>query len=141
MDLRPRSILLIEDNSDDEQLTMRAMRMNEFPTIVRVAHDGAEALEILFELAPGVGLPDLILLDIKLPKISGIEVLQRIRDHESTRYLPVVVLTSSDEDKDIVDCYRFGCNSYIRKPVDFEEFAECVGQLGLYWLGINRTTA
>lgn len=133
----PKTILLVEDNADDEQLTLRAMRQSEVPNIIRVARDGAEALERLF--APGAKMPDLILLDLKLPKVSGLEVLQRLRADERTRGLPVVVLTSSDEEKDIVESYNLGANSFIRKPVDFEEFIDAVRQLGLYWLSMNRT--
>jgi two-component system response regulator len=133
----PKTILLVEDNADDEQLTLRAMRQSEVPNMIRVARDGAEALEHLF--APGARLPDLILLDLKLPKVSGLEVLQRLRADERTRALPVVVLTSSDEERDIVESYSLGANSYIRKPVDFDEFIDAVRQLGLYWLSMNRT--
>lgn len=133
----PKTILLVEDNADDEQLTLRAMRQSEVPNIIRVARDGAEALDHLF--APGAKLPDLILLDLKLPKVSGLEVLQKIRSESDTRGLPVVVLTSSDEEKDIVESYNLGANSFIRKPVDFDEFIDAVRQLGLYWLSMNRT--
>ena len=133
----PKTILLVEDNADDEQLTLRAMRQSEVPNLIRVARDGAEALEHLF--APGARLPDLILLDLKLPKVSGLEVLQKLRSEERTRALPVVVLTSSDEEKDIVESYSLGANSFIRKPVDFDEFIDAVRQLGLYWLSMNRT--
>ena len=133
----PKTILLVEDNADDEQLTLRAMRQSEVPNMIRVARDGAEALERLFD--DGARLPDLILLDLKLPKVSGLEVLQKIRSEEKTRALPVVVLTSSDEEKDIVESYNLGANSFIRKPVDFDEFIDAVRQLGLYWLSMNRT--
>ena len=133
----PKTILLVEDNADDEQLTLRAMRQSEVPNIIRVARDGAEALDHLF--APNAKLPDLILLDLKLPKVSGLEVLQKIRGESATRGLPVVVLTSSDEEKDIVESYNLGANSFIRKPVDFDEFIDAVRQLGLYWLSMNRT--
>ena len=133
----PKTILLVEDNADDEQLTLRAMRQSEVPNIIRVARDGAEALEHVF--GPGARLPDLILLDLKLPKVSGLEVLQKLRADERTRGLPVVVLTSSDEEKDIVESYSLGANSFIRKPVDFDEFIDAVRQLGLYWLSMNRT--
>ncbi len=133
----PKTILLVEDNADDEQLTLRAMRQSEVPNMIRVARDGAEALEHLF--APNAKLPDLILLDLKLPKVSGLEVLQKIRGESATRGLPVVVLTSSDEEKDIVESYNLGANSFIRKPVDFDEFIDAVRQLGLYWLSMNRT--
>ncbi len=137
MATEPKTILLVEDNADDEQLTLRAMRQSEVPNIILVARDGAEALEHVF--GPGARLPDLILLDLKLPKVSGLEVLQRLRADERTRSLPVVVLTSSDEEKDIVESYSLGANSYIRKPVDFDEFIDAVRQLGLYWLSMNRT--
>ena len=133
----PKTILLVEDNADDEQLTLRAMRQSEVPNIIRVARDGAEALDHLF--APGARMPDLVLLDLKLPKISGLEVLQRLRQDPRTRGLPIVVLTSSDEEKDIVESYTLGANSFIRKPVDFDEFIDAVRQLGLYWLSMNRT--
>ena len=133
----PKTILLVEDNVDDEQLTLRAMRQSEVPNIIRVARDGAEALDHLF--APGAKMPDLILLDLKLPKLSGLEVLQRLRQDERTSGLAVVVLTSSDEEKDIVESYNLGANSFIRKPVDFDEFIDAVRQLGLYWLSMNRT--
>ena len=133
----PKTILLVEDNADDEQLTLRAMRQSEVPNIIRVARDGAEALDHLF--APGAKMPDLILLDLKLPKLSGLEVLQRLRQDERTSGLAVVVLTSSDEEKDIVESYNLGANSFIRKPVDFDEFIDAVRQLGLYWLSMNRT--
>jgi two-component system response regulator len=129
---------LVEDNADDEQLTLRAMRQSEIPNIIRVARDGAEALDRLFGDESG-RLPDLVLLDLKLPKVNGLEVLQRIRSEPKTRTLPVVVLTSSDEERDIVESYNLGANSYIRKPVDFDQFIDAVRQLGLYWLSMNRT--
>ena len=139
MATEPKTILLVEDNADDEQLTLRAMRQSEIPNIIRVARDGAEALEYLFGPASGNRLPDLVLLDLKLPKIGGLEVLERIRSEDKTKALPVVVLTSSDEERDIVKSYNLGANSYIRKPVDFDEFIDAVRQLGLYWLLMNRT--
>jgi two-component system, response regulator len=132
----PKTILLVEDNADDEQLTLRAMRQSQIPNIIEVVRDGAEALETLF--AEGKRMPDLVLLDLKLPKVSGLEVLQRIRNHPATRTLPVVILTSSDEERDIVESYNLGANSYIRKPVDFDQFIDAVRQLGLYWLVMNR---
>jgi two-component system response regulator len=135
----PKTILLVEDNADDEQLTLRAMRQSDVPNIIRVARDGAEALDQLFGATASTRLPDLVLLDLKLPKVSGLEVLHRIRLEEKTRSLPIVVLTSSDEEKDIVESYNLGANSYIRKPVDFDEFIDAVRQLGLYWLTMNRT--
>jgi two-component system response regulator len=135
----PKTILLVEDNADDEQLTLRAMRQSDVPNIIRVARDGAEAIDALFGPGNGGRLPDLVLLDLKLPKVSGLEVLQRIRTEESTKTLPIVVLTSSDEERDIVESYNLGANSYIRKPVDFDEFIDAVRQLGLYWLSMNRT--
>jgi len=138
MATEPKTILLVEDNADDEQLTLRAMRQSEVPNIIRVARDGAEALDHLFAI-PNGRLPDLVLLDLKLPKVSGLEVLQKLRNDPRTRSLPVVVLTSSDEEKDIVESYNLGANSYIRKPVDFDEFIDAVRQLGLYWLAMNRT--
>lgn len=138
MATEPKTILLVEDNADDEQLTLRAMRQSEVPNIIRVARDGAEAIDHLFGANSGKRVPDLILLDLKLPKISGLEVLERIRKEPATRTLPVVVLTSSDEERDIVESYQLGANSYIRKPVDFDEFIDAVKQLGLYWLSMNR---
>jgi two-component system response regulator len=139
MAVEPKTILLVEDNADDEQLTLRAMRQSDIPNIIRVARDGAEAIDQLFGPNAGSRLPDLVLLDLKLPKISGLEVLQRIRSEEKTRGLPIVILTSSDEERDIVESYNLGANSYIRKPVDFDEFIDAVRQLGLYWLSMNRT--
>lgn len=114
------------------------MRLSDVPNIIRVARDGAEALDYLF----GEGakrLPDLVLLDLKLPKVSGLEVLNKIRSSDLTKTLPIVVLTSSDEERDIVESYNLGANSYVRKPVDFDEFIDAVRQLGLYWLSMNRT--
>ncbi|MEA2554046.1 MAG: hypothetical protein QOJ65_2222 [Fimbriimonadaceae bacterium] len=114
------------------------MRQSDIPNIIRVARDGAEALDKLF--GPGQDrLPDLVLLDLKLPKVNGLEVLEKIRANERTKTLPVVVLTSSDEERDIVESYELGANSYIRKPVDFDQFIDAVRQLGLYWLSMNRT--
>ena len=136
----PKTILLVEDNADDEQLTLRAMRQSDVPNIIRVARDGAEAIDALFGSGIHGRLPDLILLDLKLPKVSGLEVLQRLRSEERTKTLPIVVLTSSDEERDIVESYNLCANSYIRKPVDFDEFIDAVRQLGLYWLLMNRTT-
>src|SRR3954468_19222582 len=139
MAAEPKTILLVEDNADDEQLTLRAMRQSDVPNIIRVARDGAEAIDALFGAASNGRLPDLVLLDLKLPKVSGLEVLQRIRSEDSTKTLPIVILTSSDEERDIVESYNLGANSYIRKPVDFDEFIDAVRQLGLYWLSMNRT--
>lgn len=133
----PKTILLVEDNADDEQLTLRAMRHSEIPNIIRVARDGAEALEFLY--GPEARLPDLILMDLKLPKIGGLEVLERIRKEPTTRTIPIVVLTSSDEERDIIESYNLRANSYIRKPVDFDEFIDAVKQLGLYWLSMNMS--
>jgi two-component system response regulator len=133
------TILLIEDNADDELLTIRALKRNNLLNEVRVAHDGAEALELLF---PVVGedppYPELILLDLKLPKVDGIEVLQRIRGHDRTRNIPVVILTASREQEDIIAGYANGANAYVRKPVRFGEFAEAVKILGMFWLLVNQ---
>lgn len=134
------TILLVEDNPDDEELTIRALSRNNILNAVEVARDGAEALERLFG-APGTPpqkLPALILLDLKLPKVPGLEVLKRIRSSETTRLLPVVILTSSKEEQDLISGYRLGANSYVRKPVDFAKFVDAVRQLGLYWLVLNE---
>jgi two-component system response regulator len=134
-------ILLVEDNPDDEALTRRALAKNNIQNEVRVARDGAEALALLFGTGAEVGaivVPEVVLLDLKLPKVDGLEVLRRIRADERTRMLPVVILTSSREERDMISGYGLGANSYIRKPVDFGEFVEAVRQLGLYWLVLNQ---
>ena len=136
-------ILLVEDNPDDEDLTLRALKKNNIKNDVVVARDGVEALEYLFGAeATTVGdtraMPQVVLLDLKLPKVNGLEVLRRIRAEPQTKRLPVVVLTSSNEEKDLMDSYDLGANSYIRKPVDFEQFTEAVRHLGLYWLVLNE---
>jgi two-component system response regulator len=136
------TILLIEDNQDHELLTLRALRKHNIVNDVVVAHDGAEALEFLFRQGKfvdrGPDAPQLILLDLKLPKVDGLEVLRQLRLDPATRLLPVVVLTSSDEEQDLLDSYQFGANSYIRKPVDFDQFIEATRQLGMYWLVLNE---
>ena len=137
------SILLVEDNPDDEALTLRAFRKNNVTNEVVVARDGAEALDYLF----GTGtyahrdvtlLPQIVILDLKLPKIDGLEVLRRMRAAPQTKLLPVVILTSSNEERDLLEGYGLGANSYVRKPVDFAEFVDAVRQLGLYWLLLNE---
>ena len=138
MALKP--ILLVEDNPDDEELVLRSLRKANLANSVLVARDGAEALEILFGAKTqdqDRPCPALVLLDLKLPKVGGFEVLRRIRSEESTKLLPVVILTSSSEDEDIMRSYEGGANSYVRKPVDFSEFASAVQRLGLYWLIVN----
>jgi two-component system, response regulator len=131
-------ILLIEDNPDDVALTMRALKRNNISNEVLVARDGEEALEILLP-AQGVAVrPALVLLDVNLPKLSGLDVLRRIRTDDRTAMLPVVVLTTSNEERDIVQSYRLGANSYVRKPVVFGEFVEAARVLGLYWLLVNQ---
>ena len=135
-----RVILLVEDNPDDELLTLRAMKKHNIVNKVTVAHDGAEALEYLFaDGGAGTTLPGLILLDLKLPKVGGLEVLRRIRADERTKLIPVVVLTSSKEQEDVLASYRFGVNAYVRKPVNFSDFAEAVSTLGMFWLLLNET--
>ena len=131
-----RLILLVEDDPDHELLTIRALKKSNIANDVRVARDGAEAIELLFGENPV--RPQVILLDLKLPKIEGLEVLRRIREDKATRMLPVVVLTSSDEERDVVRSYQLGVNSYIRKPVNFTDFAEATRQLGMYWLVLNE---
>jgi CheY-like chemotaxis protein len=131
-----RLILLVEDDPDHELLTIRALQKSNIANEVRVARDGAEALELLFG-AEAIQ-PQVILLDLKLPKVDGLEVLRRIREGERTRMLPVVILTSSDEERDLVRSYQIGVNSYIRKPVNFNDFAEATRQLGMYWLVLNE---
>ncbi|MEM9905219.1 MAG: response regulator [Cyanobacteria bacterium P01_D01_bin.44] len=131
----PRPILLVEDNPDDEKLTIRALRQSQIANQIQIARDGEAALVAIFEADP---LPSVVLLDLKLPKIDGLEVLQRIRANERTRLLPVVVLTSSSEERDIVESYSLGANSYVRKPVEFDQFTQAVTQLGLYWALINE---
>jgi two-component system response regulator len=137
-------ILLVEDNPDDEALTLRALRKNNIQNEVVVAHDGVEALDYLFGTGAYEGrdvgvLPSVTLLDLKLPKIDGLEVLKRVRANERTQVLPIVILTSSKEEQDLINGYRLGANSYIRKPVDFAQFIEAVRQLGLYWLLLNES--
>ena len=136
-------ILLVEDNPDDVQLTLRALKKNKIMNEVVVAQDGVEALEYLFGTGKYAGrdtkaLPQVVLLDLKMPRMDGHEVLQRIRKDERTKLLPIVILTTSSEDRDRVESYKVGANSYIRKPVDFNQFAEAVSQLGLYWLVLNE---
>jgi CheY-like chemotaxis protein len=141
--MEEKIILLVEDNPDDVELTIRAFRKNNIGNKVVVAKDGVEALDYLFGTGVYAGrnvkeMPVVILLDLKLPKIDGMEVLKRIRQNEFTRLLPVVILTSSAEDTDKINGYTLGCNSYVRKPVDFNQFAEAIKNLGLYWLIWNE---
>jgi CheY-like chemotaxis protein len=131
-----RLIVLVEDNPDDEALTLRALKKNNIANQVVVLRDGAEALDYL--LAPDAPTPQLVLLDLKLPRIDGLEVLRRLRSEPRTALLPIVVLTSSTEERDMLESYRRHANSYIRKPVDFEQFIDAVRQLGLYWLVLNQ---
>jgi len=131
-------ILLIEDNPDDVLLTMRAFGKNRISNQVVVATDGEQAVSLLLPSRGEAVRPALVLLDIKLPKIDGLEVLRRVRADERTRSLPVVVLTTSNEERDIVDSYRLGANSFVRKPVVFQEFVEAVNVLGVYWLLVNE---
>jgi CheY-like chemotaxis protein len=138
-----KPILLIEDNPDDETLTLRALKRNNIKNEVVVARNGAEALDYLFGTGPYAGrdltvMPQVILMDLKLPKIDGLEVLRRLRANKLTRLLPVVILTSSNEEQDRVNGYLLGANSYVRKPIDFGQFIEAVRQLGLYWLILNE---
>lgn len=135
-----RPILLVEDNPDDVELTLHALRENGVHNPVTVAKNGADAVEKLFgkEGESSPALPVIVLLDLNLPKLSGIEVLKRIRGHDRTQMLPVIVLTSSKEERDLVESYRFGANSYVRKPVDFEEFHKAARQLSMYWLMLNE---
>jgi two-component system response regulator len=137
-------ILLVEDNPDDEELTLRALKKNNIQNEVVVARDGAEALDYLFGAGAYAGrdvskLPSVTLLDLKLPKVDGLEVLKQIRTNEKTRFLPVVILTSSKEEQDLINGYSLGANSYICKPVDFSQFIDAVRQLGLYWLLLNQS--
>ena len=136
-------ILFVEDNTDDVDLTLRAFKQNNINEKVAVVKDGAEALDFLFGLGNYASrdisdLPQLILLDLKLPKIDGFEVLKRIRANEKTRLLPVVILTSSKEERDVINGYSLGANSYVRKPVTFEKFSEALRELGVYWLFLNE---
>ena len=140
----PRSILLVEDNPDDVDLTRRAFQRAGVIPPLDVVEDGVEALDYLFARGAhsnraGQPLPALVLLDLKLPRLSGHEVLRQLRAHPSTRFLPVVVLTSSDEEKDLLESYSQGCNSYVRKPVSYNQFVEAARQLGVYWLELNRS--
>jgi two-component system, response regulator len=141
---RNHVILLVEDNGDDVEITLRAFRKSNVPSEIVVVRDGVEALDYMFAAGTHAGQmtkpqPDVILLDLKLPKVSGLEVLRRLREEERTRRVPVVVLTSSNEEKDIQSSYDLGANSFVRKPVDFTQFMEVARQLGQYWLGINES--
>ena len=141
--MKGKIILLVEDNPDDELLALRALRKNGVVNEVVVAHDGVEALDYLFATGDYSGrdiedTPQLVLLDLKLPRVDGLEVLRRLRSDERTRLLPVVILTSSKERQDMLDSYGLGANSYVRKPVNFERFVEAVEQLKLYWLVLNE---
>jgi DNA-binding response OmpR family regulator len=131
-----RLILLVEDDPDHELLTIRALKKSNIANDIRVARDGEEAINLLFGADPIK--PQVVLLDLKLPKVEGLEVLRRIRESDITRMLPVVVLTSSDEERDVIRSYQLGVNSYIRKPVNFNDFAEATRQLGMYWLVLNE---
>jgi CheY-like chemotaxis protein len=138
-----KSILLVEDNPDDEALAIRALKRHHIGNEIVVARDGVEALDYLFGTGIYVGRdinikPTVILLDLKLPRVDGLEVLRRLREDERTKLLPVVVLTTSNEEQDLLDSYSLGCNSYIRKPVDFIQFSDAIRQLGMYWLLMNE---
>lgn len=141
--INKKFILLVEDNRDDEELTIMAFEQSGINSEVEVVRDGAEALDYLFgtgtyaqrDISPK---PTVILLDLKLPKVSGLEVLRRLRKDERTQFLPVVILTTSKDDQDIINSYKLGCNSYVRKPVNFTEFLRATQQLGLYWLSLNE---
>ena len=142
--MNDKTILLVEDNPDDETLTLRALKKNNILNEVVVAHDGVEALDYLFANGSYAGrdtniMPEVILLDLKLPKVDGLEVLRQVRADSRTKLLPIVVLTSSKEERDMIESYSLGANSYIRKPVDFVQFGDSVQQLGLYWLVLNIT--
>ncbi len=143
VDMKDKLILLVEDNPDDVQLTLRALKKSNILNEVMVAEDGVEALEYLLGAGKFAGRdvrirPQLVLLDLKMPRMDGLEVLQRIRGDERTRTLPVVILTTSSEDRDRIESYKLGANSYVRKPVDFNQFIDAVQQLGLYWLVLNE---
>ena len=142
MDASEKIILVVEDNPVDEKITLRALEKRNVVNRIVVARDGEEALECLFGTsdgaeAPLLPLPQVVLLDLKLPKVDGLEVLRRIRSDERTKRLPVVILTSSDEERDILQSYSLGVNSYVRKPVNFDQFSEAVAEIGLYWLALN----
>lgn len=140
--MNERTILLVEDNADDEALTLRALNKNKVANKIVVVRDGAEALDYLFcrgtyaERDPH-DLPQITLLDLKLPKVDGLEVLKQVRANPATQRLPIVILTSSNEEQDLIKAYTNGANSYVRKPVDFNEFVDAIGKLGLYWLILN----
>jgi two-component system response regulator len=141
--MKDADILLVEDNPDDEELTLRALKRNNISNPIVVARDGVEALDYLFGTGRYAGrdaglIPVVVLLDLKLPKMDGLEVLKRLRGDFRTRLTPVVVLTTSREERDIVESYSLGCNSYIVKPVDFDQFIEALRQLGVYWLLLNE---
>lgn len=141
--MKEKHILLVEDDPDDVKLTLKALEKSRITNKVEVAWDGVEALDYLFGRGKFEGrdlsiMPQLILLDLKMPKMDGIEVLRRMRSDDRTKLLPVVVLTTSTEDRDRIESYKLGANSYIRKPVDFYQFAEAIQQLGLYWLVLNE---
>jgi CheY-like chemotaxis protein len=141
--MKSKLILLVEDNHDDELLTLRSLKKNNILNEVAVVHDGVEALDFLFCRGKYEGrdikdLPTVVLLDLKLPKVSGLEVLQRLREDQRTKLLPVVILTSSKEEKDMIKGYSLGANSFVCKPVDFPQFSEAVCQLGLYWTLLNE---
>lgn len=141
--MNKKTILLVEDNANDEFLTLRALKKHNIANDVVVARDGAEALDYLFGTGTYEGrdpaeLPVVMLLDLKLPKVDGMEVLRRVRADERTHLIPVVILTSSNEDRDVINGYKLGTNSYVQKPVDFTAFVDAVGQLGLYWLMLNQ---
>lgn len=140
------ALLLVEDNPDDEELTLLAFEQSRITNEVVVAHDGVEALDYLFGTGMYAGrdlnvMPALIILDLQLPRINGLEVLQRLRADTRTKWLPVVIMTTSNEQQDLMNSYSLGCNSYIRKPVDFQQFMTAVQQLGMYWLILNQLPA
>ena len=142
--MKSRVILLVEDNPDDELLALRALKKSNVPNKVVVAHDGVEALDYLFASGSYEGrdtssMPELVLLDLKLPRLDGLEVLKRLRSDERTRLLPVVILTSSKERSDMLEGYGLGANSYVRKPVNFEQFVNAIEQLKRYWLILNES--
>lgn len=139
--MKDRILLLVEDNPDDVDLTLRALRKNNITNEIIVVHDGAEALDCLFGTGVYEGkrvVPAVVLLDLKLPKVDGMEVLKKVRADEKIKLIPVIILTSSKEEQDLINGYKYGCNSYVRKPVEFDEFTRALKDLGLYWLLLNE---